>query len=104
MCAWVMWAAYFEAFSSMGSDWEHRRVLSAVVDTGLSADTLARLVQSSRGIRSSFERASFLVRITELQRVEGPVRIAYVEAANQISSQFERTRALDALMKNEGRE
>ena len=70
------WDAYFDAFSSMSSDWEHRRVLSAVVDIGLPADTLARLVQSSRGIRSSYERASFLIHIAERQRVEGPVRTA----------------------------
>ena len=60
-------------------------------------DQLEMLALKSRGNLDSRETALLNQSLTA-------VRMAYVEAANQISSEFERTRALDALMKNEGRE
>jgi hypothetical protein len=97
------WDTYLNAFSSVSSDYEHRRVLSIVSNTGLSDDALTRLIQSSRDIRSSYEHATLLIQIAQRHRLAGNLRDAYLSAANEISSNYERGRALEALSRNETR-
>jgi hypothetical protein len=91
------WSAYSTAVNSMSSDWERRRVLSAVVDVTSSTADLARVIELSKTIGSSFERRSLLTYIVSRHAVDGAARAAYLDAANQISSNLERTSALDAL-------
>jgi hypothetical protein len=97
------WEAFFKAFDSVGSDFEHRRGLSAIADGNLPPEVLAMLLRSAKGIGSSFERASLLVHVIQRHRLEGDARNAYLEAADQISSNFEKSRALAALSMRERR-
>ena len=93
------WDVYFRAFDSVSSDFEHRRGLSAVADSNLPPEILARLLRSTHRIASSFEVASLLLHVNERYRLDGDVRDAYLDAANQISSGAEKNRALVALLK-----
>jgi len=93
------WDAYFRAFDSVSSDFEHRRGLSAVADSNLHPEILARLLRSTHRIDSSFELASLLLHVNERYRLEGGVRDTYLDAANHISSDAEKNRVLVALLK-----
>jgi beta-lactamase regulating signal transducer with metallopeptidase domain len=98
------WRAYAEAADTIGSDYEHHKALSAAVKTGsLPQDSLVRLIQSARGIKSDYERASLLVEIAGQYKLSGAPRDAYLEAARSIRSQYERQRAEAALVERPGR-
>jgi beta-lactamase regulating signal transducer with metallopeptidase domain len=93
------WDAYFQAFESVSSDFEHRRGLSVAADSNLPPEILARLLRSSDRIGSSFELASLLLHVNDRYKLEGEVRDAYLDAARQISSTYEKNRVLEALGK-----
>jgi Zn-dependent protease with chaperone function len=96
----VDWSSYFEAIESVNSSFERRRILSALTENAPSADTVTRVLRSVNGISSSFERASTLINVAEHNKLDPQLRDVYLEAANAISSGFERNRALAALSRN----
>jgi hypothetical protein len=99
----VAWRAYAEAADTIGGAYERHRALSAAVKTGsLSQDSLLGLIQSARGIKSDYERASLLVEIASQYNLSGAPRDAYLEAARSIHSTYERQRAQAALVERSG--
>ena len=94
--------AYFNALSSVGSDFETRQALTAAL-TGaeLESEALAAAIRASSRIGSDFELATLLVRnASDNEALEGEVRAAYVEVMDTIGSDFERSRARRALAGN----
>lgn len=58
---------YFEAVGKIESDYEHRRVLSAVIKRpNLSRDALVAAIRSTAGVESDYEKATFLIAVARL--------------------------------------
>lgn len=85
--------AYFEAVGKIGSDYEHRRVLSALIRKGgLSPDALVAAIRSVAGVRSDYEKATWLIQVARLKHGDERVRAAFAEALRGIGSEHERGR------------
>ena len=84
---------YFEAVAKINSDYEHRRVLSAVIKrSNLGRDALAAAVRSAAGIESDYEKATFLIAVARLNPDDERVRAAFADAVRTIGSDYERGR------------
>jgi hypothetical protein len=84
---------YFEAVGKIGSDYEHRRVLSALIRKGgLSADALVAAIRSVAGVGSDYEKATWLIQVARLKHSDERVRAAFAEALRGIGSEYERGR------------
>lgn len=85
--------AYFEAVGQIGSDYEHRRVLSAVLKReGLGREAQLAALRSAARIGSDYEKATFLVQFARLGVTDERVRAAFADAARTIGSDYERGR------------
>lgn len=84
---------YFEAVGKIKSDYEHRRVLSALIRRGgLSPDALVAAIRSVAGVRSDYEKATWLIQVARLKHGDERVRAAFAEALRGIGSEYERGR------------
>jgi hypothetical protein len=93
---------FFRAVSTLQSGYERRRVLAALADsTTLSNETLTALLTAARDTGSDYDLAQILLRVAARHKLEGGLRDAYLNAADQISSSYEQGRVLVALVKNE---
>jgi len=92
-------APFFAAVDGIGSAYERRRTLSALLQADSLADELVvGVLKSSGGISSDYERAELLVTLARTRpRLTGSLREAYLDAADRISSDHERNRAVAAL-------
>jgi hypothetical protein len=92
---------YFEAADLIGSDYEHRRVLSAALNKNkLGQPALLRMLKSSSVIKSDYEKATFLIEAAQLFSGETRLRQAFLEVVETINSDHERGRVLSSLAKN----
>ena len=91
--------AYFDAASSIGSDFELRQVLGAATHETLPATGVAHALRTATSIGSDFELASLLVDIGEKHMLNGTVRTAFFEALSSVESDFEHRRVLASLTK-----
>jgi hypothetical protein len=90
---------FFRAVSAISSSGDHARVLIALLDSGnLEKATLLDLLESVRGISSSGDAARVLRKAAPLVSNDDDLVDAYLRAADSISSDGERGRALTALM------
>jgi hypothetical protein len=91
---------YFDAVASIGSDFERRRVLSAMARRpGLDASGVATITALTTSMHSDFERAEVLLVLASGGRLDGASRDAVLKAAERIGSDFERGRVLSAVLK-----
>jgi beta-lactamase regulating signal transducer with metallopeptidase domain len=91
---------FFAAVGTIDSDYEHRRVLSALAArTDLAAETSASMLQSVTGLASDYETASFLLQMAK-NPVEGALRAPFFAAVESIDSGYERGRVLQAVLRN----
>ncbi len=89
---------FFGVVATVGSDYEHRRVLAAVAERPqLGADTLRRVLESSLSIGSDFEQAGLLLQLSQVQSIHSDVRPDFERALAGVGSRFERQRVLEAL-------
>jgi hypothetical protein len=85
--------------SKMGSDYEKRQVLSAVLASQQVGRTQWLAVMATvAAIGSDYERSQLLVDSASRVVSDGELRAAWLKAANQTGSDFERRRSLDALL------
>jgi hypothetical protein len=92
---------YLDAIASIGSDFERRRVLSAMArNRGLDASGVTAIAALTTSMGSDFERAEVLLVLAQNQRLDGAAKDAVLKAAERIASEFERGRVLAALAKN----
>jgi hypothetical protein len=91
--------AFLKALATVTSDFERRRVVTAVVKADQTPETLVVVLDPSVSIGSDIEQASFLVDVAKLQVVEGPLRAPFFTAVSTIGSSFERGRVLQTVVK-----
>ena len=92
---------YIDAVASIGSDFERKRVLSAMARRpGLDASAVAAIAALTTSMQSDFERAEVLLVLASTGRLEGPSRDAVLKAAERIGSDFERGRVLSKLIES----
>lgn len=84
---------WFNTLRSVGSDYEHHRVLSGLLKvTSLSTGALLDAMESASQIDSDYEKASFLIEALGRYQSEPRLRTALINAAKTISSEYERGR------------
>ncbi|MBI4658219.1 MAG: hypothetical protein HY735_05105 [Verrucomicrobia bacterium] len=94
---------FFSALENVESDYEQRRVLSALLQKNPDPAMLSAMLQSATYLGSDYEAAEFLTSFARLEP-KGALRDKYIEAARRISSEYERERALAALGVKEPRQ
>jgi hypothetical protein len=92
--------AYLGAATGIRSDYEKHRVLSRLTETELSEEQLIALLTAAKEIGSDYELASLLVEVSSGRTLDGRSRDAYIAATETIGSDYERRRALTALLGN----
>jgi len=91
--------AYLDAAKSIGSNFELRRVLSALLQGGPVPSPLAAgLLETSTSIDSDFEEASLLVQFARQQPIDATVRAPFFKALATVGSSFEHARVLQTLL------
>ncbi|MEJ2239835.1 MAG: hypothetical protein P8X82_16205, partial [Gemmatimonadales bacterium] len=68
----------------------------------VTEETVAAILNSARAIDSDYELASLLVAVAHGYRINERLRSMYMEVADDISSRYERNRALAALVEGGG--
>ena len=87
--------AYYRAVTTIGSDYEQRRVLDAVAARpDLSAQAVRSVLETSLGIGSDHELAQLLRQLAETHPIGDQVRPAFDRAVATIGSAHERERVL----------
>src|SRR4029434_7168947 len=93
-------ADYFEAVGKIDSAYEHGRILAAVLKGDeLSKDVLGQLARSAAGIKTDYEKASFLIKGAENYQGEAALRTEWLNAVRTIGSDYEHHRALSSALK-----
>jgi len=92
-------APFFDATRRITSDYEHGRVLFAVLKSNPNSDVLAGLLESARHITSDYEKARFLIEAAPLYLDNKGLRAAYLETIRSITSDYERGRVLTFVSK-----
>ncbi|HEX3227495.1 MAG TPA: hypothetical protein VHQ95_00940, partial [Pyrinomonadaceae bacterium] len=84
---------WLHAVRTIGSDYEHHRVLSGALKPNvISIEALSDLVRSAARMHSDYEKASFLIEAVSLYRGDAQLRAAFLETARTIGSEYERGR------------
>lgn len=92
--------AFFKAVGTIGSDFEQRRVLSAVMKRpDVSPAMVGGVLESARTLESDFENAALLLDVVKNGPIEGALRDPFFRAVASIGSTFERGRVLQAVAK-----
>ena len=94
-----MLAPFFDATAKIKSDFEHVRVLSAVLKNNPRREVLAGMLGSSRSISSDYEKARFLLDAMPLYLNDASLRAPYLDAISSIGSDYERGRVLTVVSK-----
>jgi hypothetical protein len=90
--------SFFEAAGEIKSDYEHRRVLSALINkSDLGNSVLIQILNSAAGMSSDYEKATFLVDAAQSYKKDAALLSALLESAKAISSAHERGRVESAL-------
>ncbi len=93
-------AAFFEAASSIKSDVDHRRVLTAVLQRdNLNRQTLLGMVGSVKNMSSDGDKAGFLIEAGHLYLNEAALSAAFFEAVSVIKLSGDRRRVLSTLVR-----
>src|ERR1051325_10627881 len=80
---------FFEATRKIDSDYEHHRVLSAVLKKQPGRRVLSPMLESAASISSDYEKASFLIEAASLYLADVNLRSAFLQTVNSISSDYE---------------
>lgn len=90
--------SYFVSASTIGSDYEMRRVFGAALKQGpVSPALLTGILETSRNIESDYEAAALLVQISQLQPLDSSTQPAFFAALATIDSAYEKRRVLAAV-------
>jgi hypothetical protein len=92
-------APFFAATRRINSDYEHVRVLSAVIKNNPSTEVLLGMLESARDISSDYEKARLLIEAAPLYLDHESLRAPYLETVRSISSDYERGRVLTIVSK-----
>jgi hypothetical protein len=90
--------AYLDAASGIRSDHEKHRVLLRLTKAELTEDQLVALLSVAKGINSDYQLATLLIEVSDGRTLDGRARDAYLAATETLNSDYERRRALTALL------
>ena len=94
--------SFVRAAAGLSSDYEHARVLKTLVEGGrLAPEPLAMVLVSARAIDSDYELAQLLLLVASKYRLTGPLRQAFLETLDEVSSGYEHDRVASALLAQE---
>jgi hypothetical protein len=92
--------AYLEAVRNIESDFETRRVLTALLKTATpDAEAMELLLRLANDIESDFELAELLISVSKRGLESSQARDAYFKAVGTIESDFERRRVLMTILR-----
>jgi len=91
-------AAYLSALGSIDSDYEKGRALSALLTRAPENNTLLFAIKSASTISSDYEQAQLLIKIANGFALDQVAQTAYVSSVASIGSDYEKGRALSALL------
>jgi beta-lactamase regulating signal transducer with metallopeptidase domain len=92
--------AYLQAVRNIESDFETRRVLTALLKaTTPDAEAMTLLLGVADNIESDFELAQLLLEVSARGLASSDTRDAYFKAVSTIESDFERRRVLTSILK-----
>jgi hypothetical protein len=78
---------FFQAVGSIQSDYEHHRVLTALLKTQkVSDELLTHLLDSATRISSDYEKANFLLEASNAYTGDARLRSAFLKAVETIKS------------------
>lgn len=94
---------FVKSTAHIESDYERRRALTAVLTIeDLPAETVAELLKAAGSFKSDYERAELLIATAKAHGLpDGAARDAYLGAADDIGSDYEKYRVLTGLTKLE---
>jgi beta-lactamase regulating signal transducer with metallopeptidase domain len=93
-------SAYLQAVRNIESDFETRRVLTALLKaTTPDAEAMTLLLGVADNIESDFELAQLLLEVSDRGLASSNTREAYFKAVSTIESDFERRRVLTSILK-----
>ena len=92
-------APFFDATRRIKSDYEHARVLYAVLKNNPNREVLKAILESTQSISSDYEKAKFLLDAMPLYLDDKSLRSSYLEAIRSITSDYERGRVLTVVSK-----
>ncbi|MGQ0714462.1 MAG: M56 family metallopeptidase [Gemmatimonadaceae bacterium] len=93
-------SVYLQAVRNIESDFETRRVLTALLKTTTpDPDAMALLLNVANTIESDFELAELLISVSKRGLESSAARDSYFKAVGTIESDFEQRRVLSAILK-----
>jgi hypothetical protein len=85
--------SFFSAIKTVGSDFEHRKVLAATLERpGLDQASLASVLRSAQNIGSDYELAEILLRLVRRHPLDDGLQSLFKEVLQTMGSDFERQR------------
>lgn len=92
--------AYVEAAGHIGSDYERRRALSAVLarTDNLSTPLAAAMLKQAKTIGSDYELASLLIQLVKAHPIDETLTPAFVDATEGLQSDYELHRVYSAVL------
>ena len=92
---------FFQTIDSIKSDYELRGALTALIkNQKLGQEVLSRMLESALKIDSDYEKASFLVEVSNSYTGDTRLKEAFLKVVETIKSEYERGRVLSVLLKN----
>jgi hypothetical protein len=91
----------FQAIATIGSDYEHRLMLSSLLKRkNLGEHVLSQMLASTAGISSDHEKANFLLEASSAYTGDARLRSEFLKTVDTIKSDHERGRVLSAMLRN----
>lgn len=92
---------FFQTIDSIKSDYELHGALSALVkNQKLGQEVLSRMLESALNIDSDYEKAAFLLEVSNSYTGDAHLKEAFLKVVETIKSEYERGRVLSVLLKN----
>ncbi len=95
-------AAFFRAAATVSSDYERHRVLKAVVERSPDFATVEAALAHAATFSSDYEAGTFLHDVLKQSGIEGSLRAPFFKVVSGLSSGYERSRVLQAVVRKPG--
>lgn len=88
--------AYFRAVETIGSEWDRRRAVAPLLRAPLDRPTAEAVLALAQGFDQDYERAELLLDLLRARGIDESLREAFVRAAQDMDSEWDRQRVLSA--------
>jgi hypothetical protein len=90
-------SGWFEAVSTIGSSYERRRAIAAVIRPGASPAIVDHALKAAAGISSDYELATLLVDVAKTGGLSDRTAPSYFAALTQVGSDYDHRRVLETV-------